>query len=517
MWGPIGALLLVLVAQLAALLALNRGQLVFTVDDAYIHLALAENLMTGHFGVNPGEASAPASSVLWPLLLAPVAGSALGPWMVWLLEGALAVAFLAVVGRIAVLSIEPGDALCDRLVVAGVLLACIPLTNLVALVFQGMEHVLQLLLCALIVLGLLVDGRQGRSPAWLWLAIFAAPLVRYECLVVSGCALLLLLGRGRRAGALITGAAIAMVMGAHALLLRSLDLGPLPTSVVAKAGFGGAARLLTRWLDNLHQAGGLLLAGVGAACGGLALRRDGSREGRPLLALAAVVCLVQLCIGRVGSMDRYQVYATSVGLLALLYARGPVLLAWARGGRWPALAATVAAGLLATAPHLYYGAFAFLYSHEMYLQQFQMSRFAREVLHAPVAVNDLGLASYRNDAYVLDLWGLASREALALRRESGSPEWMETLADRHGVQAVMIYDSWFPQRPAAWVRVAELRMRKLRPGSGREPVAIYARSAADARTLAERLVELGQRLPPDAWLAVPGAGGPDDRPRAAGG
>src|SRR6476469_58646 len=67
-------LLLALCAiELAAIVMMNSGRFVYTLDDAYIHLAMAENIGLGHYGVNPGELSAPASSIIWPFLLAPVA------------------------------------------------------------------------------------------------------------------------------------------------------------------------------------------------------------------------------------------------------------------------------------------------------------------------------------------------------------------------------------------------------------------------------------------------------------
>ena len=37
---------------LASALAKTGGKIVYTFDDAYIHLALAENIARGHYGVN---------------------------------------------------------------------------------------------------------------------------------------------------------------------------------------------------------------------------------------------------------------------------------------------------------------------------------------------------------------------------------------------------------------------------------------------------------------------------------
>ena len=49
-------------------------------------------------------------------------------------------------------------------------------TNLIGLAFTGMEHSLQVFLCALIVLGMLQVVRGLQPPAWLVIAIIVAPI-----------------------------------------------------------------------------------------------------------------------------------------------------------------------------------------------------------------------------------------------------------------------------------------------------------------------------------------------------
>ncbi|MBN2327748.1 MAG: hypothetical protein JXR73_11395 [Candidatus Omnitrophica bacterium] len=60
-----------IIGFLAQILVMNHGVFCYTLDDAYIHLALSENIIHGHYGINPGECSSPSSSILWPFLLAP--------------------------------------------------------------------------------------------------------------------------------------------------------------------------------------------------------------------------------------------------------------------------------------------------------------------------------------------------------------------------------------------------------------------------------------------------------------
>ena len=57
------------IGTLACLLVATGGRLVYSLDDTYIHLALAERLALGHYGINLGEVTSPSSSVIWPFLM----------------------------------------------------------------------------------------------------------------------------------------------------------------------------------------------------------------------------------------------------------------------------------------------------------------------------------------------------------------------------------------------------------------------------------------------------------------
>ena len=51
-------------------LYLTDGRLVYTLDDPYIALKLANVVLGGGYGINASEHCSPSSSILYPLMLA---------------------------------------------------------------------------------------------------------------------------------------------------------------------------------------------------------------------------------------------------------------------------------------------------------------------------------------------------------------------------------------------------------------------------------------------------------------
>ncbi len=498
---PIAVLCVLLMVELAALLVLNDGYLMYTLDDPYIHLALAENLLDGHFGLNLAEVSAPSSSILWPFLLAPFTALGLVEWVPLVLNSLCAILTLLVIQRAFTLALRPGsDVKMKGAVVLATVLA-IPACNLVGLVFTGMEHSLQVLLAVLVAHGVLVAGQQGRAPRWLLVAIVVGPLVRYENAALSASALLWLWWSGERGRALACAGLMTLCIGAYSFLLHSLGLHPLPTSVLAKSAAvapeGGLKSILYGLYHNLSSTPGLLmsLAVVALLATGCSPRRS-EVERRTALCFGAGL-LLHLVVGRFGWYSRYEIYAWSAGLLIIVFLWAQPLRAWILG---QSLFKTAIVGLLVVGigcrEYVIGLANNALASNNVYQQHFSMHRFLTEFWAEPVAVNDLGWAAFQNDQYVLDLWGLASLEALEARQNNTDAAWVGPLAQEHGIRAAMIYDKWFPGLPAGWRRVGELKMGGPRVTPADNVVAFYATDPAHLSELEARLKEFEAVLPP---------------------
>jgi hypothetical protein len=541
------------VVQLILILGRTHREVLFTLDDAYIHLALAQHLAAaGHYGINSSEFSAPSSSIVYPFLLALLLKIGLGQVSAWLVNTAAAVA-------VAVLS-------CACLSAAGYRLAalsparftflaicfCISF-DLIVLASSGMEHVLHLAISLGCISGMLHFLKDEKVSANWLVCAFLCPLVRYEGATfwLSSVVLLAVYGRGRLAACLL--AAGSAALGGFSLYLITRGGSALPSSILAKTIFMGGmppalaashlvatltveaggfilaacvalrysrrvatflggmglaetvAALLVHWLGmpnrpNLGLLSWISPAAIGAhimwqavefgfhpvlflcivaiATAIFAWRRTESR--RMALALVAVFVLgAQLLVGSFEPiLNRYETYAIVSGavLIAVLYAES--------GNRLVAGASWLRVIAIALVPALVLSLFVVRLrdvssrAEDIYLQQHQMARFVQEYWKGPVAVNDLGQISYDNPFYVLDLWGLASRDALAARARHTSVNWMDDVAREHGVGLAMLYLGWFGGVPTNWTEIGTLRVREPVLVLGKSEVQIFATSAA---------------------------------------
>ena len=495
--------------ELAAILAKNGGKLVYTLDDAYIHLALAENIARGNYGVNLGEVSAAASSILWPFLLAPFAAPPLGEIVPLVFSVLAGFATVVIYARICALTFADLDLPRKDLVTAAVTILLIPATNLVALVFTGMEHSLQVLLAAVAMLGLITEARTGYARWWLWAALVLGPLVRYENLAISLPALLYLALRRHVKPALLAGGLLAVAMGAFSFFLTSHGLRPIPNSLIAKShivqlGSVWAVFVYTLYQNLLDRQGILLALWMFLL---LAFPLIGhKKEERLLAACVALGIAGHLLMGSVGTQRRYQAYIWTAALLVLLYLYRTVFGAFFRQLK-PALALVILTGfvLVTARPYLITTAIVPLAANNIYSQQYQMHRFVTEYYRAPVAVNDLGYVSYANDNHVLDLWGLASIDALEARTNERVPAWMDELARRYNVKLVMIYDQWFANSvPSQWVPVGKLLTGGLKVSVADRTVSFYATDPAEVARLRRLLDQFRRTLPPNAAICLRG-------------
>jgi hypothetical protein len=486
-------------ALLPTILHRDDGVFTYSLDDPYIHLALAENLAHGHYGINPGEAASPSSSILWPLLLAPFAGNAWGMFV----PLAWNVLFCSIAAWLLGRTVDGWARRTERdggtwgwpaklAVAIGLMLVA----NLAGLTFVGMEHGLQVLLAIVCAAGMLEAFAARRIPAWcLWAAVLG-PMVRYENFALVAAVGIALLGQRRwRAAA---GVVALSVLGPalFSIFLVSHGLPALPSSMLVKGrvySLAGSGAMSV--LGNMYwgEAGtvreyawwGLLMVAI--LLGWLAAR-ERQRARRWVLAGALLAAALQLAVGRFNWFHRYEVYAMVFAALIVAQA----LLESTRL-HWRSLAMAL---------------FVLAWPYELalwdtptaaanvYQQQYQMHRFVADFYHGNVAVNDLGWVSYRRPAgvYVLDLWGLASPEAS--RRVDKDAEWLDAITREHGAGLAIVYPDWYDEgAPDDWKPVATLCAESPRTSISRPCVVFYCTAVGDAGLLTAEMAAFARTLP----------------------
>jgi hypothetical protein len=490
--------------EIAFILRLNDGRFFYTLDDPYLHLALAENILRGHYGVNLAEPSAASSSILWPFLLAPFLALPHGELAPLLINFLLGVAILLVMrSLVAVAFPAHSGGLPRRFPLVGTLLL-IPATNLVGLTLNGMEHSLQLLCCLALLAGIL-RGREKPLPVLFYVAIVVGPLVRYELLALSAGSVVFLLWRRERRAAFFCVAATFLLVGSFSLYLRSLGLAHLPTSVLAKTPhFSPAARPVDFVLNvkrNLTDRQGALM-GIAwvLLCFAAASSRRSAHE-RAVAAWTAFALGAHLLLGRFGWYNRYEIYIWATVLLAMAHLFSDAI----RGAVAPGSAfrrATLAAAFLVLGCFPYTTALvtAPIASNNVYQQHGQMHRFATEFFPGAAAANDIGVLSFRNDAHVLDLWGVASTVALDLRRFQDvagwvDPAWIGEEARKHDVRFAMLYSALFPNLPDDFIPLGEMHLGRGRVSATRSVVTFYAVGEEKVGSLERALEEFVPTLP----------------------
>lgn len=460
----------------------------YTLDDPYIHMALAENLARGHFGVNAGEVANPSSSILWPWLLVIFEWLGVMLWAPLLVNIACFGLTLRVVLAFCLKRLAPEGRGWPVLMLAGAALLAF---NVFGAIFTGMEHSLHVLLTAIVV----TRAIDGRHDALALAAIVLSPLVRFEGFLSAafGAGAALHDRQWRFAAWAI--AAPLILVAAYALSLTSLGLPALPSSVLSKSalssgvvdGGGGLGGLFATLGYNLMTSS----APAFIVLGGVLILGAVRRSGRDRVLAAGMLAALSLAFlaGKFNGYGRYEAYAlTAAGLACAHLFAGPIRAVLAAPVRTGMLCVGLVVLCLRIGPYVALTTPAA--ARNIDRQQHQMHRLVTECWKKPVGINDLGWVSLRNDAYVLDLWGLGN-EAARKARAAGETGWMQRLVDEKNVALAMIYPDWFEDLPQHWEKVGEI-------GFDEPAITPYAARVAVMATTPAAAAEIRACL---GWLA----------------
>ena len=538
-WNKLGFQVYVLVLFVGSSWLLRLASLPFTdykfiygLDDPYIHLALSERITRGEYGINPGEIASPSSSVIYPFLLT------LGFYLnipeafpFWLSLISMAGALWMVAGFIWDRIAESGTSPSHWFIILGGVGIVFSL-NAPTFPMIGMEHPLHILGTVMVLRGIhgLLGGNR-RDAILVSIGSVLVPLARYEGipLGLAGVGTLILFGH-YRAG-LLSLLGFGVPMGAHMFMLWKAGLPLMPSSVMVKSYllYNFNVTNLSQFLQFIWILTRDILDKVlKVLCDPcrypltwehyftftifflltlMPLVRGESARYRYLWLVVVLVLYMHLLGGWYGTLGRYEAYAVTAMVIGLGSALSSIL---PRVGRQIAFM-----GIFFMCSEIYVPTISLAPSASttIYVQQYQMHRFATEFFPYPVALNDLGWMSYGNKAYILDLAGLASDTIRVIRqRGKWTPESIRDLALQKGIVYAMIYRSWMPSIPSEWCLVGVLKT--FSTVAGDDKVSIYLINPAYRQQMEaaldkwEKTLPMGARLyrfncPPDsAWHAI---------------
>jgi len=516
--------LALLAAKSMALLNENHGVFTYILDDPYIHLRLAEQILAGNYGVNAGEYSSPSSSVVWSILLIPFVAWGFADWsalILNILSGGM-VLFLSelILQRIFITKAHPDR---GELLLLSTLLIMPLCSGILPFTFSGMEHTLQMAFALVVILSWIVLCTEKRFYWWGVAAVVVGPTIRYENAAYSFATVVLLYrmrSEGYRFPSVFRSSPILCVilsimavlpLGIFGLFLLSLGLDVLPLSVTAKSMYamsGLNLLTITTQLRNVFSSwlgAWLVLFTFFFTAFKLWSSRASLLEKEFALA-SAIPGILLMTLGRVDTspLPRYEGAFWFTALIGVLFLSRHLIARLLSEHREivfvPFLVLTL---FILGKPHISLYTKIATASNNIYRQQYQMGRFVKEIFRAPVAVNDLGLVSIRNPNYVLDLWGLGSKEALDLRMSGEiDQKWMGELVAKKDVGLVMLYEPWFGPLPRNWQKVAELHLKSISLLLGGKTVSFYLTKPELAEKVIADLAAFQKILPKEVKLVT---------------
>lgn len=492
---------------------LTGGELVYAIDDGYIHLQMARNLAeSGVWGIRPNEFAFGSSSPLWTCLLA-LTFRIIGfhEWVAGAYS-TLSCCLMALLLDFMLAKVVRRSVVRYLTVVAFCLM--MPVTTAAIL---GMEHAMHSLFVLCMVCLYLGESRSGWKVA---LCAAMAVGMRYESLfVVLPLAVAELLQRryGVSLKLLLGAMVVPLAYGCYAMAHGGCFL---PNSLMVKSALSIKTSFFEKVVDAVRcgpqVANGMVYAaGVMAIL--LAVHPSVGRRCRLGLLACAISVFGHLVFAKTGwwyNINRYEMYLFAIVPIALTVAIAEISSQNTETRRRRLLASAARClYLLFLAGLLFQGLDSGLHALRAPLETCQTPLVAAKVLSSlppegrgGVFLNDLGLIAERTDVPIVDVCGLGDQRTFnLLRHRERTPENMlKEIRDR-GVRYAAVY-------PTMWSFSVLRDYAKLRPvamATGVEQriwptgrLCMYAMTPADEKLLAEHLRNLPFRMPEGVSWAI---------------
>lgn len=498
----------------------NNSPFVYPLDDTYIHMALAKNLSQhGIFGVSKYEFSFSSSSLLWTLLLAFLYRLfGVHDMIPFLLNIVFSVVALVLIHNILKKYIT------NRGFVFLLMIAILYLSPMPLLIFQGMEHILQMTIAvAFVYLAsyLLSKEEFSTGDTYSRLMLIIAPfvtMVRYEGLFLIFVVCILLALRKRFGYALVLGGLAITPILIFSIISWGHGWYPFPNSVILKGSrpsdlqsiqgvYSYLMMGIWRIFTNLHIHN-CILAGLSLYIINTIRNKYGDIS-QIMLILFLVVCMIHTQFGRVGAMYwfRYEAYLIAIAIIAIGLALrndvSKIIVSRLTKRSFCSYVAVALYGFILIWPLGANGKSTLtkipIAMKNIHDQHVQMGLFLSKYYQGHgVAANDIGAINYLADVKNLDLYGIGSIEVTRLRlNKNFNTQTIYNLAKRKNIKIAIVYDFWYEEYgglPSSWIKVGEWTISN-NVACGSSTVVFYAVERSEARNLFHHLESFAAALP----------------------
>ena len=500
-------------------ITINQGIFTYVLDDPYIHMAMAKNLILhGVWGVDKYGFTSSSSSPLWIIVLS-LAYSLFGinVFIPFILNITFATIFIFIAYSIfRYYKMQPLYNLIF-------LLFLIFFTPIPALAFTGMEHILQIVLVVLfafISVQILCEDKPSTFKYYILLILASLVVaVRYEDLiVVLIIAAMFFIKKEYWKSLSILGTSMIPVF-AYGIYSTMNGWFFLPNSLITKTIFveaktqafslNGIVLLVNNFLNiqNLFIFIPLILAA------GLLIFRFEKKvlwnAPNILLTLFIGTATLHMIAARTGWFYRYEAYLIALGILTIAIGINEYLPAVPK---WDTKLISKNLTLILIIFVLFVslvgrGYFSFnevpTATHNVYDQQYQMGLFIQKYYKGDaVSLNDVGAVNYVTDIKSVDLLGLSGLNvSKAILNENYTIKDIDNITHQNHVKVIIVYEDLYRKYltggiPSDWIKVGQWRITN-RITCFMDTVSFYAIDPQDAENLTKNLKEFSSQLPPD--------------------
>ncbi|MGB9979152.1 hypothetical protein [Methanobacterium sp.] len=499
---------------------INQGIFTYVLDDPYIHMAMAKNLILhGVWGVDKYGFTSSSSSPLWILVLSSAyflfGVNTLIPFILNIIFATIFI-FIAY----SIFKYYKMQPLYNLIF----LLFLVFFTPIPALAFTGMEHLLQIVLIvsfAFIGAQILCENRSSNLK-YIMLLILAALVVavRYEDLIiVLIVAAMLFIKREFWKSVLILCASMIPVF-AYGIYSTMEGWFFLPNSLITKTIFveaktqlfslNGIVLLVNNFLNiqNLFIFIPLILA-VGLLIFRFKEKKVLWNAPNILLTLFIGTATLHMIMARTGWFYRYEAYLIALGILTIAIGISEYLPAVPKLNRkfisknlTVILIIFVLFVSLAGRGYCSFNEVPTA-THNVYDQQYQMGLFIQKYYKGDaVSLNDVGAVNYATDIKSIDLLGLSGLNvSKAILKENYTIKDIDNITRQNHVKVVIIYEDLYKKYltgglPSNWIKIGQWKIPN-RITCFMDTVSFYVIDPKEEENLTENLKKFSSQLPPD--------------------